>query len=211
MVRFTPRLFYPLTHIRPRGSWCGPEMIWAQRRGGKSMLLPGFFPQPAILLSERFVPASKECVSLAASTPPHSCVKRIMRYSKWDSSIDSSPPVLFLFSDTRRIACRFMKYGGFAACSLRDLPSLFLRLLNMPRPFHIFCRYIKVVTFTTSQNLRSIWSIRLLALGDRRSRCHISGRKWPTECDNCPVSVSGCGKGACYSYEPTSVWLQFCH
>lgn len=155
-------------------------------------------------MTERFVPASKECVSLAASTAPHSCVRRIMSYSERGSSVVNSPPALFLFSDTRWIACRIMKFGGFTACSLRDLPSLFLRLPNIPRPFHICCRYIKVVSFT-SQNLRCILSISVLALGDGRSLCHISGRKWPTEWDNSHVSVSCWVNGVCYSYGPTSV------
>jgi hypothetical protein len=141
---------------------------------------------------------------LAASTAPHSCVRRIMSYSERSSTVVNSPPSLFLFSDTRMIACRIMKYGGFAACSLRDLKSLFLRLPNIPRLFHICCRYTKVVTFT-SQKLRCILSISVLALGDRRSLCHISGRKWLTERDNSPVSLSCWGNGVCYTYAPTSV------
>jgi hypothetical protein len=98
------------THIRPRGSRCDPEIIC----GGDPCCN-----------RKRFVPASKECVSLAASTAPHSCVKRIISYSKEDSSVVSSSPVLFLFSDTRWIAYRIMKYGGFVACSLRDLRVYF--------------------------------------------------------------------------------------
>jgi hypothetical protein len=109
-----------------------------------------------------------------------------MSDSKEESSVISSTPVIFVFSEKRWIACRIKNYGGFAACSLRYMQSLFLRLPNMPRPFHIFRRYIKVVTFTTSQNLRCIRSISVLALGDRRSLCHISGTKWPTECDSVP-------------------------